>query len=246
MLEMNLLIATPAYGGLVTTDYLLSLLDTMHMLEKRGIYCYVHTLRNESLIPRGRNACAWYALAKGPGGESFDKLLFIDADMKWNVSDVEKLLESDKRVVGGTYPIKTYPIELAANSLDEHKGLFDASERSVAQLIALREAHGNSRGEIPMKHIPTGFMLIDVSILAQLTQLVPTYVGTDWSTRAAVRMWDFFPIGPLSGKPDAVYESEDWAFCSLVRKHFPKEGVWLNSHVVTKHIGTHTFSAGNL
>lgn len=246
MKNLSILIATPAYGGLVTTEYLNSLLSTMLYFAQNKIDAHVYTLKNESLIPRGRNQCAWYALAQGPNGQPFDKVLFIDADMGWEVSDVERLLKSHKRVVGGVYPVKQYPIELACNALVEHREVFPHNKRSVESLLELRRQFANHIGEVEVRHIPTGFMLVDTSVFIDLIPHVRSYIGMDWQKRQNVRMWDFFPIGPADASGDCVYESEDWAFCSLVRKHFPDEGVWLNTHVVTKHSGAHTFSAGNV
>jgi len=49
---VNLMVATPAYGGLVHTDYAMSLLD----LAREGVRFSLVTMGNESLITRARNA----------------------------------------------------------------------------------------------------------------------------------------------------------------------------------------------
>lgn len=246
MNKPSVLIATPAYGGQFTSQYMLSIVPTLSWLEHSGYTYQFYNISNESLIPRARNQCAWFSIANGPDGQPFDKLLFIDSDMGWKHEDVKMLLESDKRVVGGAYPGKRYPIEIMANALLKDRGLFGA-KRSVEELHALRDAKANTRGEVEMHHIPTGFMCIDTKVLIDLMPHVEHYRGVEHKTQQQVLMWDFFPIGvaPVPGEPLGEYESEDWAFCSLVRKHLDC-GVWLNSHVITTHTGTHVFKAGHV
>ena len=243
----SVLIATPAYGGMVTTDYVRSLLDTVAVLQHEGINFQVYTLANESLIPRGRNQCAWFSMCFGPDGNPYDKLFFIDADMGWEPEQFKQLLFSDKRIIGGVYPIKQYPIELAANALPRDTDIFDGQVRDVASFKKLRDRYNDPKHEIEMLHIPTGFMKIDTSVFADLIEgnHVNSYIGRNWQTKENVMMWDFFPIG-TSLHPDAkLYESEDWAFCSLVKKHLD-EKIWCNASIITRHTGTHVFKAGHI
>lgn len=231
----SILIATPCFGGNITYQYTQSLAETITrcMLARQPHGCYF--LANESLIGRGRNRCAHIALSRG-----IDKLLFIDADIGWSFADVERLLKSKKSVVGGVYPLKKYPIELAMNALPEHEEVFPHRERTTTQLAELGKQFGNERGEVEVRHIPTGFMLIDCSVFEKLKKHVPSYVVREQGKEDTV-MWDFFPSGVNTD--DGGYESEDWAFCSLVRKHLDC-GVWVNAKTVLTHTGTHTFLPG--
>lgn len=230
--KASVLICTPCYGGLVTNQYLTSILDTVTQFHAQQVPHGVFTLANESLISRGRNRCAQAALAGG-----FDKLLFIDADIGWKWSDVARLLKSYKKVIGGTYPIKQLSPVLALNALPEHHEIF-GRERNPEALRNLGEQQGNQTGEVEVRHIPTGFMLIDCSVLRALQPHVPSFkLSSTTSDEKATQYFDYFPVRVV----DEVYESEDWAFCSLVREHLDC-GVWVNTNIITTHTGTHIFT----
>lgn len=209
---MRILIATPCFGGQLTTQYLGSALQTVHGFMSDDISHAFYLLDNESLIPRARNKCAQYALDKG-----YDKLLFIDADMVWKYEDVQRLLKSEHKIVGGTYPLKMYPIKLNFNPLPE------------AKVESLPE-------EVEVRHLPTGFMLIDRSVLETLIdEGAESYTTLDAVTGQTVECHDFFPVGVKEER----YLSEDWGFCELARSAGFK--IYLNTKVILGHIGTHQY-----
>ena len=99
---MNILIATPCYGGLVTHNYLNSIVYLKDAFYKYGINCTVYTLGNESLITRGR---AFY-VALMLSNPQFTHLFFIDADISFNPDSVIRMLMANKDVIAGIYPKK--------------------------------------------------------------------------------------------------------------------------------------------
>ena len=234
----KILIATPAFGGLVTTQYLTSLLDTIAQFLIQGVPHSVYTIANESLISRGRNRCAQYALEHG-----FDKLFFIDADIGWAWPDVARLIKTDKLVIGGTYPLKQLdpmlnynPMPETIDACMEKLKTKDTILRSPEELLVLSEM-ANDRGELEVRHIPTGFMIIDTRVFKSLQPHVPSFKMRDTENFQEKTYYDYFPVRVRDG----VYESEDWAFCSLVREHLDC-GVWLNTNVVTTHTGVITYT----
>lgn len=229
---MKVLIATPAYGGMLTTDYAGSLLNTLRWLSQQGIAAELYFMKNESLISRARNACASYFL-KG----DCDKLLFIDADQAWHPEDVGRLLRSSRTLVGGTYPKKTLPIDLNFTPLDSHALTYFPGGQKDMERYRSYAKEADAAGEIEVRHLATGFMLIDRKVLTDLKEGVPTYLGRDNQHAEEERRYDFFPAGVVRGS----YESEDWFFCSQAREagHPP----YLNVHVIVDHIGPLTYSA---
>ena len=235
-MENSILIATPAYGGLLHSKYVKSVVPTCNELAVRGIAHGLYILPNESLISRARNRCAAFALQRG-----FSKLMFIDADLGWELADVEAVLQSDKRIIGGTYPIKQLsPVRLSYNPLEQHEIPEDIRTRSYEELQYLKEIHADrNSGEVRVRHIPTGFMMIDCSVFRELQQYVPHYLQEDTGSGTFEKHFDYFPVR-LNGE---MYESEDWAFCSMVNEHLDC-GTWLNTNIVLSHTGTYTFTAG--
>lgn len=175
-MNSSILIATPAYGGLLHSDYVKSIVTTCNELAFRDITHGLYILPDESLISRARNRCAAFALKHG-----FDKLLFIDADLGWTLQDIQALLESEKLLVGGTYPFKQLtPSRLSYNPLDDAILPQDVALRSYQELQYLKQNLADSKtGELSVQHIPTGFMLIDCSILKRLQEYLPSYQQED-------------------------------------------------------------------
>lgn len=232
----SILIATPAYGGLLHSKYVKSLVTTCNELLARGVVHGLYIIPDESLISRARNRCAAFALEKG-----FERLMFIDADLGWTLEDFVAILESEKPVVGGTYPLKQRdPVRLSYNPLETADIPGHLPRRSVEELAFLRQRQADPvSGEVEVRHVPTGFMMIHHSVLKRLQEHVPSYLQENTGDGSLERHYDYFPVR-LVGE---MYESEDWAFCSLVREHLDC-GVWLNTGVVLTHTGTYTFTAG--
>lgn len=207
----SVLIATPAYGGMMTVPYVESLMSTWDWFGQQGIQAATYFISNESLITRARNTCATLCLDNG-----IDKLLFIDADIGWKSEDVQRLYESEKKIIGGLYPHKTYPIQLNWNP-----------DPATVE---------NDKGEIEVTHIATGFLMIDREVLEVMSGSVPSYESTHMNGKRQ-RYYDFFGVGAYRGD----YESEDWKFCRLAKEC--GFSCWANLRTVLTHTGTHTWRA---
>jgi hypothetical protein len=229
---MKILICTPAFGGMNSIEYTLSLVQTIAGFRQDNVDYSLYMMGNESLISRGRNKCAFTALNSHTG--PYQKLLFIDADIGWTYAQLRQLIFSDKRIIGGTYPMKTTPIALNFNPLMEHLRYF-SHRKSVAEFNKYKKEQANEKGEVEVMHIPTGFLMIDTEVFRELASKVPTYSGHDLSTGTTASYHDFFPVRVKNG----ILESEDWAFCSLARDNGIK--IWFQTNIVTTHTGTFTW-----
>lgn len=98
---MQILIGTPAYGGMIHSDYVSSLLEYQQV----GISFGLATIGNESLITRARNSIISY-FHQLP--ESFTHLLFLDADIRLPATGLKTLLDHNKDVIGAPVPLKGY------------------------------------------------------------------------------------------------------------------------------------------
>lgn len=231
---MKILIGTPAYGGQVTVQYLQSLIPTLTHLGNDGIQVGIHMLESESLISRGRNTCAMAAINGG-----YDKLLFIDADIIFTYEKVKMLLDSKHKIVGGTYPLKDYPICLNFNPLDDQCDLF-GENRQQDDYIAWVNKYADKNGEAEVKHIPTGFMLIDMEVFAKLSHIVPWYQSFIPQTKKLEHSFEFFPSGARADIHE--YESEDWAFCRIAKENGYK--IYLQTKAVCGHTGVMHYKLG--
>lgn len=227
--KRKVLIATPAYGGMLTDFYTQSLLETQRQLIIEGIPNAVLILSNESLISRGRNKCAQMAI-----NGKFTDLFFIDADIGWKAEDFMKVLKSTQHVVGGTYPMKMLPVNLNYNLLKSDRHIYQRNHiKSPEILKQIMEDRGIE--EMEVQHVPTGFMRISATALNRVKGKTEEYIQQNPRTGEMETFWDIFPVKVK----EKNLMSEDWMFCELCREN--KIPVYMNLSVVCNHIGTYNY-----
>ena len=95
----KIFIATPCYGGQLTEAYFRSTIRLLTFCNQHQIPIAFGTIANESLVTRARNVLVAYFLQS-----DFSRLMFIDADIEFQVEDVIKLIAHNKEVAVGAYP----------------------------------------------------------------------------------------------------------------------------------------------
>ncbi len=232
---LKILMATPAYGGILTTRYMASFLETMGAVNSAG-HKLTWTAIEDGNASQARNKAADLALEHG-----FDKLLFVDSDQVWKAEQVMMLIDSCKEIVGGTYPYRSFPIRLVFNPLPGQRELFNEQKSSVQDF---KNFENKYRGfdTIEVHHLPTGFMLIDTEVFKEMKPHRPKYKATDSITKQLKIMTDFFPIQLVKPIDSDVcqYETEDWGFCTAARECGFK--VYLHTKCVVDHLGVFQFS----
>lgn len=231
---MKLFVACPSHSGSVTCAFMSSWIDTMMGLMADGIDHVIKFHVGESAIGRGRNHLALDFLESG-----CDKLLFLDTDLLWKYRDIQRLIRSDKAIIGGTYPLKAFPITLNFNPLREQRGELFATSDYLTEYKKWVQKYANEKGEIEVLHVPTGMLLIDKSVFAALAPLVPHYYSHDPRTRETKEFRDFFPMRVR----DHEYETEDWAFCSMAREVGFK--IYLQCESIAAHTGFIHYGLGS-
>ena len=227
---MKVMIAAPAYGGMVTAGFANSLHQTTTALGRVGIDYSVVFITGESLIQRARNALATQALMD----ETIDRIFFIDVDLSFTPQQFIDIATSRRRVIGGTYPVKGFPIRMNVNYLEteeEFKGT------SPAEFAAFARARADAANEAQVRHTPTGFLSIHRVALQALAERVGSYQVRFPASGAVEAHYNFFPVEVMDGQ----LMSEDWMFCQLCRDAgIP---VYLNVTAVLPHTGSYTFAA---
>lgn len=188
---------------------------------------------NDALIVRARNRCVGTFLRA-----DYTHLLFADADLGWTQQDLANLLASDVPVAAGTYPKKQLPITLNFNALKEDllncwvESLDPYCENGFKRW---RDRRADAHGLIEVKHVPTGFMLIERSVFETLIPHVASYACDYPEAPPGGIDYNFFS-SPIK---ENTLLSEDWAFCELCRSvGIP---IYLNANVVVSHMGNYQF-----
>ena len=226
--NIRLVIATPCYGGGVQAHYLMSLINTIELLQKQGIEYEVSILPGDSLITRARNAL----VAKFLSNPDNTHLLFIDADIHWHPMEILKLLGHNKPLVGGLYPLKSWKWDRLDQIEDFKQKLHSPhnqglSETDVIQHNLLKydlnlvpgkalQVHNNL---LELRHLATGFMMIQRQVFTQMIECLGEDLKyTDdcgaLTDKENPFLYAFFDCAV---KRDH-YLSEDWLFCDRWRQ----------------------------
>lgn len=257
--KVNVSILTPCYGSTCFTQYVSSLLKTTTLFNQLGIPYTIHFCNSDSLVPRARNNM----IANAMVDPAMTHIIFIDADIEWNPTEILKLIIADKGIVGGIYPLKHFHWErLLENGVLEKwkakkespflshvedeilfqncllKYNFNRKESDVTSGIEVR----NNIAEV--RHIATGFMMIKREVIECMQQAFPSTKYTDDvgyltedGQKNAYALFD-------SSVEHGHYYSEDWLFCQRWVNMGGK--IYANVSINLTHVGIQSFKGNFL
>jgi choline kinase len=213
---MKILIATPAYGGLVYSQYTESLIYTCFMLKMMNVEFEIKYINNQ-IVTRARNMCSSVFLED----ESFTHMLFIDADVVWNPIEVQKLIMHNKECVIGVYPNKCYKWEGEKLILEPSSVLGEMKDGSNLRRV---------------KYGATGFMLLARNALERIKEKVETFY-LPGSNGEQIKLYNFFDCKVVNND----YLTEDYYFSHL----FNESGgeIYADMTISLRHMGTHEYGS---
>ena len=208
-------ICMPCYGGQLTESTFMSYIKWANVARQLGLDWTVETMTNESLISRARNTLT----AKFLHTKESTHLMFIDADIGWEPWHLLVMLNHDKDVVGGLYPMKSLPVKWCVNGIpdavqDDPSGLIEVTKTGTGFLLMKRDVFEKLNAHPAVKPFTN-----DIGLDPVLNPYMKTYFDT------AVR--------------ENRYYSEDWTFCENWRDIGGQ--VWVDKRVLLKHTGTYVF-----
>jgi len=233
-MSLHLVIGTPMYGGMCTSEYTDSLLKLSESCNKSGVKLTTIFLGNESLIQRGRNTIAHHFMNLPDATH----LLFIDADIKFRVEDIVRMIKADKELIIGPVALKGYnweEIRMAAlageNDIGRTGGVFNINTLPGIEME-------NEETPFEIEHGGNAFMLIRRDCLQALEPQTPIYTNGGRSLPDGVEIKDYFRVE--INKDTNHLLSEDYFFCHSYRQIGGK--VWCAPWVETGHFGSHLFN----
>ncbi|GJD34808.1 hypothetical protein [Methylobacterium aerolatum] len=227
-LPRSICIATPAYGDEVKTGYVDSLLRSCLALQQRRVEMHFVTT-SSSLIAQARNLAVDYFLKR----TNATHLLFIDADMRWRVEDLMRMLGHGERdVLSAVAPRKIYDwhriAEVARAQPDLDPALLPV--HGVQQILPdLAVADEVMVGD----HALTGLILIRREVFEDLARAHPDWLITPPNPLAGLTT--FFS----GGRTAHAFRGEDLAFGDDIRAL--GKVIHLCPWFRMGHIGTHEY-----
>jgi len=233
-MNLHLVIGTPMYGGMCTSEYTQSLLNLSESANKSDVKLTTIFLGNESLIQRGRNTIAHHFMNLPDATH----LLFIDADMKFRTEDVVRMIKADKSFIVGPVALKGYnweEIRQAAingeEDINRTGGVFN-----INKLPGIDMVDENTPFEI--EHGGNAFMMLRRDVFETLKPHTPIYTNGGRSLPDGVEIYDYFRVE--INKDTNHLLSEDYFLCHSYRQLGGK--VWCAPWVETGHFGSHLFN----
>ena len=224
--KVKLAFGLPSHNSQAFIPFFVSLINTMNLLRQQGIESYPIFILGESLITRARNNI----VAKFLNDPDSTHLLFIDSDISFDPVEVVKLLNHNKEIVGGIYPLKTYNWENLKN-IEEYKARNKSElNKNVPEHEFIRQnlmkynlnfKYANFQIQnnlVEVKHIPTGFMMLKRSCLEKLILNHPEKKFF-CDMKCLTPDEDRFAYALFNCEiENGHYLSEDWYLCSLLSK----------------------------
>jgi len=233
-MNLHLVIGTPMYGGMCTSEYTQSLLNLSESANKSDVKLTTIFLGNESLIQRGRNTVAHHFM----NIPDATHLLFIDADIKFRTEDIVRMIQADKSLIIGPVGLKGYnwdEIRQAAingeDDIGRTGGVFN-----INKLPGIDMVDENTPFEI--EHGGNAFMMLRRDVFETLKPHTPIYTNGGRSLPDGVEIYDYFRVE--INKDTNHLLSEDYFLCHSYRQLGGK--VWCAPWVETGHFGSHLFN----
>jgi hypothetical protein len=226
----KLCILTPCFGGMCYVNYIDCLIKTLALFRHFKFNIDVIFCKNDSLVSRARNNL----IAKAMSDPKTTHMIFIDNDITWNPVDIMKLIISEKPIIGGAYPLKSYKwdrltapgaipglIDKKNNSIlkdmvsDTDMVRFNAVSYNVNYLSNNLQVEGNIA---KIRHLATGFMMIQRHVIEKMFRAFPSTKFVDDINFLEPHENEFAYALFDCGVEDGHYFSEDWMFCQRWNK----------------------------
>ena len=233
---INLVVATPCFGGQISAVYALSLLKLQtRMRGYRACSLKVLMKDGDALITRARASLLSQFLDDPPATH----MLFIDADIGFESEQVLRLIECGAEMCAAVYPIKRIDWQRMKNALSAEQPN-PASSLQYAFEVENPNAVVASSGFIKVRYAGTGFLMIRRGAIERMCTHYPQLrYRRDHSIDAATESGNRFALFECAIAEDGTYLSEDFAFC----KRWTDMGgeIWADLDSRLHHVGPMTF-----
>ena len=234
-------IATPMYGGMATSNYIMSVIELTGICVQNNIQLFFGFCSNESLVTRARNT-----LVSNFMDDEYDYLFFIDADIGFDKTDFLYMLHAavteNIDVICAAYPQKRIAWEIIEKARKsklinkdsdyaQYSGIYGINFEEKEKRINLKELN-------EVMECSTGFMLISKQTFINFKNAYPEQEYTADQNDNNKKMFAYFDT--MIDKDTGRYLSEDYMFCKYIKNIGIK--IWFAPWIKLNHVGTNVFS----
>jgi hypothetical protein len=235
---INLVVATPCFGGQISVLYAASLFKLQKLLRAYGdVNLKLIFKDGDALITRARASL----ISQFLDDPSATHLLFIDADIGFEPEQVLRLLQCGAEMCAAVYPVKRVDWDKVKKTFDSARpNPAAASLQYVFEVEDPAAVIANS-GFIKVRYAGTGFLMIRRQALEKMCAQYPLLqYKRDHSLDAAIASDKRFALFECMIAEDGTYLSEDFAFC----KRWTDMGgeIWADLNSRLGHVGPMTFN----
>jgi len=227
-------VGTPCYGGIVTTDYMTSIINLKQYAESSGFGIHIDLLTKDALITRARNTL----LAGFLADKEATHFMFIDADIGFDPSLVHRMLAFDEDIVAGMYPKKELSWDASPSDCGPPQ-----QARWLNYVGKLCEGDEFERRGAFATGIfcGTGFMLMKRRPIERMIEAYPesAYKGEYVDVPTASRRPSYALFESMIDPDTRDYLGEDYGFCRRWRDLGGK--IWLDVEGSLSHTGRYDF-----
>lgn len=231
-------IATPCYGGLVTHLYMQSVVRLMQEAPRLGFDVSLSLLGGDALVSRARATL----VADFMDTPEATHLLFIDADISFEPSQVKRLLDADKDVAAAFYPMKLVDWARLPQRVVAGESLEAAGLSYVGTLCQGGELKQDGRFATGI-YAGGGFQLVRRAAISRLFEAYPEtrFTATHaYPAPPSVSPHLFALFESMIDPANGAYVSEDYAFCRRWRNLGGE--IWLDLDSRLTHTGPQSFA----
>jgi hypothetical protein len=238
-----ILIATPCFGGMVTKNYMLSVIKLMAHAPAAGFAVDLAMVGYDALISRARSILVAACL----DNQAATHLLFVDADISFEPQQVDRLLRLDQDFAGALYPLKSIDWDLIPERCVKGGETVRQAALSYVGTIC-PEAERKQQGDfVTGTYIGGGFQLISRRALEKMIAAYPEthfshahILPKSASRRETVTSPNLYALFDCIIDPEtSAYLSEDYSFCRRWRQIGGE--IWIDTKSKLTHSGPYEF-----
>src|SRR5208282_865916 len=236
-MAVNLVVATPCFGGQTSVLYAASLFKLQKLLRSyAGVNLKVLFKDGDALITRARASL----ISQFLDDPSATHLLFIDADIGFEPDQVLRLIECGADMCAAIYPVKRIDWDKVKTTIEAARPNPAAAALQYVFEVDDPNAVTATTGFVKVRYAGTGFLMIRRGALEKMCERYPQLqYKRDHSIDAATASDNRFALFECMIAEDGTYLSEDFAFC----KRWTDMGgeIWADRNSKLSHVGPMTF-----